>query len=55
MIFTEFAVFGFEAGGLKLLEMAPEVSLEQIREHTGAAFQAADPLPLMKGTETKGI
>jgi 3-oxoacid CoA-transferase subunit B/acetate CoA/acetoacetate CoA-transferase beta subunit len=53
MIFTEFAVFAVDAenGGLKLLEIAPEVTLEQIREHTGAEFQAASPLPLIKGME----
>jgi 3-oxoacid CoA-transferase subunit B/acetate CoA/acetoacetate CoA-transferase beta subunit len=53
MIFTEFAVFSFEAGGLTLIEKAPGISLEQIREHTGAKFRAADPLSVMKGTETK--
>jgi 3-oxoacid CoA-transferase subunit B/acetate CoA/acetoacetate CoA-transferase beta subunit len=52
MIFTEFAVFKFENGGLKLIEKSPEVSLEQIREHTGAEFQTADPLPIMKGMES---
>jgi 3-oxoacid CoA-transferase subunit B/acetate CoA/acetoacetate CoA-transferase beta subunit len=53
MIFTEFAVFAVDAenGGLKLVEIAPEVTVEQIREHTGAAFEAADPLPLIKGME----
>ncbi|MDR1509598.1 MAG: 3-oxoacid CoA-transferase subunit B [Synergistaceae bacterium] len=51
MIFTEFAVFSNENGRLKLLEIAPEVTLEQIREYTGAEFDAADPLPVMKGTE----
>jgi 3-oxoacid CoA-transferase subunit B/acetate CoA/acetoacetate CoA-transferase beta subunit len=53
MIFTEFAVFAVDAknGVLKLLEIAPEVTLEQIREHTGADFEAAKPLPLIKGME----
>ncbi|MDR3220791.1 MAG: 3-oxoacid CoA-transferase subunit B [Candidatus Accumulibacter sp.] len=51
MIFTEFAVFKFEAGGLKLIEKASEVTLDQLREHTGAEFQVADPLPVIKGME----
>jgi 3-oxoacid CoA-transferase subunit B/acetate CoA/acetoacetate CoA-transferase beta subunit len=53
MIFTEFAVFSVDAknGGLKLLEIAPEVTLEQVREHTGAEFEAVSPLPLIKGME----
>ncbi|MDR1710134.1 MAG: 3-oxoacid CoA-transferase subunit B [Candidatus Accumulibacter sp.] len=51
MIFTEFAVFRFGADGLELIEVAPEVTLDQIREHTGAEFRAAGALPAMKGTE----
>ena len=52
MIFTEFAVFNVEkGGGLKLLEISPEVTLEQLREHTEAEFEVADPLPVMKGME----
>jgi acyl CoA:acetate/3-ketoacid CoA transferase beta subunit len=38
-------------GGLKLLEIAPEVTLEQIREYTGAEFEADAPLPIIKGME----
>jgi 3-oxoacid CoA-transferase subunit B/acetate CoA/acetoacetate CoA-transferase beta subunit len=53
MIFTEFAVFKFENGALKLIEKASEVTLDQIREHTGAEFQTADPLPAMKGMEAR--
>ena len=51
MIFTEFAVFDFKDGKLKLIEIAPEVTLEQIKEHTEAEFEIADPLPQMKGLE----
>jgi 3-oxoacid CoA-transferase subunit B/acetate CoA/acetoacetate CoA-transferase beta subunit len=51
MIFTEFAVFRFAADGLRLIEKAAEVTLDQIREHTGAEFQVADPLPVIKGME----
>ncbi len=51
MIFTEFAVFKFEDGKLILIEIAPEVTLEQIREHTEAAFEVAADLGVMKGLE----
>lgn len=51
MVVTEFAVFELKDGGLRLIEIAPEVTLDQIREHTGADFEVADPLPLMKGLE----
>lgn len=51
MVVTEFAVFELKDGGLRLIEIAPEVTLDQIREHTGAEFEVADPLPLMKGLE----
>lgn len=51
MIFTEFAVFEFAEGKLRLIELAPEVTLEQIREHTEAEFEAANPLPPIKGLE----
>ena len=51
MIFTEFAVFAVEGGALKLLEIAPEVTPEQVREHTGAEFEIADPLSVIKGME----
>ncbi|MDR2180742.1 MAG: 3-oxoacid CoA-transferase subunit B [Synergistaceae bacterium] len=53
MIFTEFAVFSVDVknGGLTLLEIAPEVTLQQMREHTGAKFEAVDPLPFIKGME----
>ena len=52
MIFTEFAVFNVEKNGLlKLLEISPEVTLEQIREHTQAEFEVAESLSVMKGME----
>ncbi|MDR2528614.1 MAG: 3-oxoacid CoA-transferase subunit B [Synergistaceae bacterium] len=50
-IFTEFAVFAVEGGGLRLLEIAPEVTLEQIRQHTKAEFEAANSLAIIKGME----
>jgi 3-oxoacid CoA-transferase subunit B/acetate CoA/acetoacetate CoA-transferase beta subunit len=51
MIVTEFAVFSIDDGKLTLIEKAPEVTLEQIREHTEAEFNVADPLPPIKGME----
>lgn len=51
MIFTEFAVFKFEGDKLVLIEIAPEVTLEQIKEHTGAEFEVAPDLGTMKGLE----
>ena len=51
MIFTEFAVFSIESGKFKLLEIAPEVTLEQVKEHTEAEFTAIEPLPVIKGME----
>lgn len=51
MIVTEFAVFSIDDGKLTLIEKAPEVTLEQIREHTEAEFNVADPLLPIKGME----
>ncbi|MDL2263600.1 3-oxoacid CoA-transferase subunit B [Synergistaceae bacterium OttesenSCG-928-I11] len=51
MIFTEFAVFRFDDGKLVLIEIAPEVTLEQIKEHTEAEFEVAPDLGVMKGME----
>ena len=51
MIVTEFAVFSIKDGKMTLIENAPEVSLEQIREHTEAEYNVADPLPTIKGME----
>ena len=49
MIFTEFAVFKIEAKTLILTELAPEVTVEQIREHTEADFSVSSELAVMKG------
>ena len=49
MVFTEFAVFKIEGGKATLLELAPEVTVEQIREHTGAEFEVSNDLTVMKG------
>lgn len=51
MIVTEFAVFEFKNGRMILTEIAPEVTVDQIREHTEAEFDVADPLTTIKGME----
>ena len=51
MVVTEFAVFTIENGRMTLIEKSPEVTLEQIREHTEAEFDVADPLLPIKGME----
>ena len=51
MVVTEFAVFTIKDGKRTLIEMSPEVTLEQIREHTEAEFDVADPLLPIKGME----
>lgn len=51
MIVTEFAVFVIKDKKMTLIEIAPEVTLEQIREHTEADFDVAEPLAPIKGLE----
>jgi len=41
MIITELGVFKIETGKLSLIEIAPEVTLEQIKERTAAEFAVA--------------
>ena len=49
MIFTEFAVFSIGDGKLSLREIAPDVTVEDLREHTEAAFFVSPELCTMKG------
>lgn len=49
MIFTEFAVFSIGDGKLSLREIAPDVTVEDLREHTEAAFLVSPELCTMKG------
>ena len=51
MIVTEFAVFTIEDGKMTLIEKAPEVTLEQIREHTAADYEVAENLAVYQGLE----
>ncbi|HOO62480.1 MAG TPA: 3-oxoacid CoA-transferase subunit B [Synergistaceae bacterium] len=53
MVVTEFGVFRYLEKGFTLTEIAPEVTLEELRENTGARFEAAEPLGTMLGVEEK--
>jgi 3-oxoacid CoA-transferase subunit B len=41
-IITDRAVFDVTDGGLELIELAPEETVESIRERTGCGFRVAD-------------
>jgi len=43
-IITTMCVFDIADGGLTLVELAPEVSVEDIRAHTEADFQVSEAL-----------
>jgi 3-oxoacid CoA-transferase len=47
LIITELAVFDFEGGGLRLIEHAPGVSVDTIKEKTGAPFTISSDLKEM--------
>lgn len=53
MIVTEFAVFEMRNGKLTLIEIAPEVTPETIKEHTEADYETAGPLAPYKGSEAR--
>jgi 3-oxoacid CoA-transferase subunit B/acetate CoA/acetoacetate CoA-transferase beta subunit len=55
LIVTEFAVLRFREGKLVLEEIAPEVTLDQVRAATEAEFVVADPLLPMKGVEKEEV
>lgn len=46
LLITELGVFTFE-GGLKLVEIAPGVTVDEVRSKTEAPFAVAEPLPVM--------
>ncbi len=47
-IFTELAVFEITKSGLLLTEIAPEASVEVIKEYTEAEFKVREPLGIME-------
>ena len=46
-VVTDLGYFKIEDDGLKLVEIAPDVTLDEVRERTGCDFTVADPLPVM--------
>ncbi len=46
-VVTDLGYFAITERGLELVEIAPEVTVEEIREKTGCEFSVADPLPTM--------
>ncbi len=53
-IFTELGVFEITPQGLVLVEIAPDTTLEDVREHTDAEFTVKEPLEMMKGVDVDG-
>lgn len=51
LVVTEYAVFRVARGQMILIEIAPDVSLEELKAVTEADYSVADPLPRMQGTE----
>ena len=51
MVVTEYCVMGFPGKKMALLELAPEVCVEDMKKITGAGFDLSEPLGRMKGTE----
>ncbi len=47
-IVTDLGYFKVEEQGLRLVEIAEGVTVEEIRAKTGCSFEIADPLPTMK-------
>ena len=39
LVITELAVFAFDAGGMRLVELMPDVTLDEVRAKTAAAFR----------------
>ena len=51
LIVTEFAVFSIKDGKMTLLEVAPEVTKEDIRANTEAEYEEAPEVRVMQGVE----
>jgi acyl CoA:acetate/3-ketoacid CoA transferase beta subunit len=43
LLITDYGVFTFD-GGLRLIEIASDLSVEQVRAATAASFTVAEPL-----------
>jgi 3-oxoacid CoA-transferase subunit B len=41
MVITDLGVFGIDEGGMTLLEIAPGITVDEIRSKTEAAFKVA--------------
>lgn len=48
MVITEYAVFAFEKGKMILKEIAPEITMEELREMTEANFTVPEDLKIME-------
>jgi 3-oxoacid CoA-transferase B subunit len=44
-VVTDLGYFEIGADGLRLIEIAPGVDLDEVRRRTGCSFTVADPLP----------
>ena len=51
MVVTEFAVFTIKDGKVTLIEIAPEVTQEQIRANTEADYEIAEDIAVYRGLE----
>ena len=51
MVVTEFAVFTIKDGKVTLIEIAPEVTQEQIRANTEADYEVAEDIAVYRGLE----
>ena len=49
-IVTDLGYFKVTSEGLVMQEIAPGVTVDEVRERTGCAFTVADPLPVMRET-----
>jgi len=47
LVITELAVFGFDQGRLRLLELMPGASLDEVRARTGALFDFSTSIALL--------
>ena len=55
LVVTELAVIAFEDGRLKLLELAPGVTVEQVRAATEAELVIPDHVPTMRGFSSESV